>query len=718
MLYTDDRTGFGVVELAHLRDPERARARATGPLADLSPGQPVALHGQWTVHPTHGETFAASYFTPTMPRTVAGLEAFLAGDHFPGIGRRLAAALVAAFGLELPDRITTDPDALTDVRGITDRLRDVIVDGWRQAGLLGGVVTRLAEVGIGAAPARWLVGQFGDDALEVIDRDPYVLLGAPGLRWNDVERLARAQKIAADDPARQVAAASWVMRGQRARGDVAIVTDDLVDGVAQLLAWPPARAADAVRHAVDASALDAWAPPGDQVAIRYALPSDALAEQQIADVIVRLDTEYRPREVNDAQVRAHDDALTDEQLSAVRMAFNRAVSVLTGGPGTGKTRTVSTMLACAVAADDNVALCAPTGRAAKRLEELTGHRATTIHRLLEARPTTDTGDDGFTFAFDATRRLPHDLIVADEWSMADVGLAHALLRAVADGSRVVLVGDVDQLPPVGPGAVLRDLLTIAQLGSAPVGATTLTTVHRQAAQSRIITLAHELKDGTAVAPRGRDGDVFAVPQATAGVADRVAEIVAVRAPAYFDCTPSEVQVLAPRYGGPAGVDRINEVLRDRCNPRRGRAAVAGFCEGDRVVQTRNNLELGVVNGEVGEVTAVDAADQQLEAAFDAGTVVFSNRDARDLRPAWCLTVHKSQGGQWPVVVLVLDSTHGRMLWRELVYTAVTRAVRGLLIVGSPPLLVAAARRTGSGIARRHTSLEQRLRAATAIAAAR
>lgn len=715
VLYADDRTGFGVVELTQLNDGDRARARATGPLAQLAPGQPVALHGRWTVHPTHGETFAADYFTPTTPRTTAGLAAFLAGDHFPGIGRRTAAALVDAFGLDLPDRLATDPDALTAVRGITPRLRDVVVDGWRQAGLLGALVTRLAAVGIGAAPARWLVSRFGDEAADVLDRDPYVLLGAPGTRWDAIERLASAQQIAPDDPVRQVAAATSVMHGRRGEGDVAIVTDDLLEGTAQLLTWTPARAATAIRNAVDVGALDAWAPPERPADIRYALPADGQAEQHIADVIVRLDAEHRPRHIDNAGVRAHDDALTDEQVAAVRRAFDRAVSVLTGGPGTGKTRTVAAMLSCATDADDNVAVCAPTGRAAKRLEELTGHRATTIHRLLEARPTTDDGD-GFTFAFDANRRLPHDLIIADEWSMADVALAHALLRAIADGSRVVLVGDVDQLPPVGPGAVLRDLLAVARSPAAPVAATTLTTVHRQAARSRIITLAHELKNGSVDPPRGRDGDVFAVPQATAGVADRVAEIVAVRAPAYFDCTPTDVQVLAPRYGGPAGVDRINEVLRDRCNPRRGRTTVAGFCEGDRVVQTRNNLELGVVNGEVGEVTAVDGAEQQLEAVFDAGTVVFSGREARDLRPAWCLTVHKSQGGQWPVVVLVLDGGHGRMLWRELVYTAVTRAVRGLLLVGGPQLLAVAARRTGSGVGRRRTSLEDRLRAAAAVSA--
>jgi exodeoxyribonuclease V alpha subunit len=715
VLYTDDRTGFGVVEVTNLQDTDRRAARAAGPLARLTQGQPVALHGRWTIHPTYGETFSADWFAPTTPVTTAGLEAFLASEHFPGIGARLAAALVSAFGLDMAEVVEHDPDALTTVPGITDRLRDVIVEGWRQAGLLGSLVARLGAAGIPAGPARWLVTAFGEDAPAVLDRDPYVLLDAPGTGWDAVERLARAQGVEPADPVRQIAAATWVVRTRRAEhGDVAIDTDDLLEGTSRILGTDPAAAATAIQEAVAAGALDAWAPPDDPASVLHALPADAAAEQDIAAAVARLDAEYAPQEVSDASALAVDDELTAEQRAAVRMAFGHAVSVLTGGPGTGKTRTVAAILALASAAGRTVAQCAPTGRAARRLEELTGHRATTIHRLLEARPAGD-GADGFTFAFGERRRLPHDLIVADEWSMADVPLARALLVAIADGSHVVLVGDVDQLPPVGPGAVLRDMLEVAASPSAPVATSALRTVHRQAARSRIVTLAHELKGGVVTPPRGRDGDVFAVPQATAGIADRIAEIVAVRAPAFYGCTPADVQVLAPRYGGPAGVDLLNDVLRDRLNPRNGRATIAGFCEGDRVVQIRNNPELGIANGEVGEVAVVDPDDKQLEVAFETGGVVLGARDARDLRPAWCLTVHKSQGGQWPVVVLVLDGTHGRMLWRELVYTAVTRAVDGLLLVGAPQLLAAAARRSGSGITQRRTSLAHRLTALLAPA---
>jgi exodeoxyribonuclease V alpha subunit len=241
-----------------------------------------------------------------------------------------------------------------------------------------------------------------------------------------------------------------------------------------------------------------------------------------------------------------------------------------------------------------------------------------------------------------------------------------------------------------------------------VPSTRLVTIHRQAAASRIVTLAHEVNAGTAERVRGREGDVFAVPEHPLRVADRVAEIVAVRAPEFFALPPSEVQVLAPMYRGPCGVDRLNERIKERLNPAAGRPAVGGFHEGDRVVQTRNDPDLDVANGDIGEVVAADRTARTLQVAYAYGMVTYDLDHAADLAPAWCLTVHKSQGGEWPVVVLVLDPSHRAMLWRELVYTAITRAAHGLLLVGDPGLVVEASRRTGSGLRDRRTLLTERL----------
>jgi exodeoxyribonuclease V alpha subunit len=419
--------------------------------------------------------------------------------------------------------------------------------------------------------------------------------------------------------------------------------------------------------------------------------------------------------------------LTQEQEAAVRAALTHPVSVLTGGPGTGKTRTILELVRVGLDGDLALGLCAPTGRAARRMEEVTGHGAATVHRMLEARPAGAPGPDtgeagrsrggsspgGFTFGYHDERRLPFDLVIADEWSMADVRLAWSLAQAVEDGAHLVLVGDVDQLPSVGAGAVLRDLLSAEVAGDDDpiVAATRLATVHRQAAQSRIVTLAHQVNAGVVPPLAGRDNDVFVVPEVPATIVDRVAEIVATRAPAFFGCSAGQVQVLAPMYRGPAGVDALNAGLKERLNPAAGRRAVRGFHEGDRVVATRNDAELDVANGDIGEVVATDPRERTLSVAFPHGIVDYPASKTEDLDPAWCLTVHKSQGGEWPVVVLVLDASHRAMLWRELIYTAITRAASGLLLVGDASLVGAAARRTGSGARQRRTRLSERVVAA-------
>jgi exodeoxyribonuclease V alpha subunit len=364
--------------------------------------------------------------------------------------------------------------------------------------------------------------------------------------------------------------------------------------------------------------------------------------------------------------------------------FASAVSVLTGGPGTGKTRTVQEVVRAAESAGLEVALCAPTGRAAKRLEELVGRPATTIHRLLEARPT---GGGGFAFRYGEHDRLPQDLVVVDEVSMCDTWLAARLFGAIDTGSHLLLVGDPDQLPSVGPGDVLRDILR-----SGVVPSTELTEIHRQAADSRIVGLARSLLTGELGQLRGVDGDLFVAeePRRDAVVA-RVVQAVAERAPSYFGVDVDDVQVLAPVYRGPVGVDALNLALKEALNPPDGRPSVAGFHVGDRVMQTRNDPELDVANGDVGHVVDLSKRDGTLRIAYPRGEVTYDRDQAKDLVPAWAVTVHKSQGGEWPVVVLVCDRSHRAMLWRNLVYTAVTRAQRALIVIGqSEALHVAAA----------------------------
>ncbi len=708
VVFTNPATGFGVVELtpSGLGVPDGARTgappRASGPLADLVEGQAVRLSGRWTAHERYGPTFAATTWAPAAPRSPAALVTFLSSDRFPGVGTTLAQRLVARFGLDLGDVIDREPELLAEVRGVSAELAGQVADAWRRAGALAGLVGALGAAGVPPGIAHAAHRRLGDDAEALLARDPFALLDVRGASWQHAEALARAAGIGGDDPRRLVAGAVAAQRQATGEsGSTALEDGALLTAARRLLGTDDTTARRALDLAGEAGRLER--DDGS-----WYLPEDLAAERQLAAELVRL-ARATPRTGVLEEGFTLDPQLTPEQRLAVEQALVRGVSVLTGGPGTGKTRTVTELVRACEARGLRVALCAPTGRAARRLEELTDRGATTVHRLLEARGVPGAG---FTFGYDATRRLPQDVVVADEWSMADTRLARALVRAVPDGAHLVLVGDADQLPSVGPGAVLRDLL--APEAAPVVAATTLTHVHRQAAQSRIVTLAHEIDAGSPPAwdrrPR-RDGDVFVVPERSAGVPGRVAAIVAERAPSFYGLAPSDVQVLAPMYRGPAGVDALNAALKAALNPGGNRPAVAGFHEGDRVVQTRNDVELDVANGDVGEVAVVDRAARTLEVQFPSGPVTYDAERAADLAPAWCLTVHKSQGGEWPVVVVVLDPGHRTMLTRELVYTAVTRAARGLLLVGDPTLLAAAARRPGGGARGRRTGLTARLAAA-------
>lgn len=694
VIFANPSSGFGVVELSAPRGADGPRA--SGPLASLVPGQSVRLLGTWTDHERYGPTFAAVAYEHAAPRSTDGLVAFLSSERFKGVGTTLAKRIVTAFGLNVGDVLTSDPQRLTELKGITARLASDIAEAWQAAGALAALVGELNAVGISPTVAQAVHRHFGDRASDVLSADPYQLLAVRGVTWSSAEALATAAGIDPTD-SRRLRAGAVTVQGELCAhgGHMAVPTDQLVAEAGRLLGVDPVDARRSLTLAQDARSLvherDWWWQP-----------SDLAAEQRLAGDLARL-LQARSRLPSGLRQRPPAAELTAEQRAAVGAALEQTVSVLTGGPGTGKTRTLVEVIAACTEHDVRVALCAPTGRAAKRMEEMTGHAASTIHRLLEAR---GRPGEGFTFGYDAQRRLPQDLIITDEWSMADTRLAAALLAAVDDGSHVMLVGDADQLPSVGAGAVLRDLLAPPAADS--VAVTRLTTVHRQAASSRIVTLAHDINHGQVPPLRGRDGDVFVVGEHPVRIADRVAEIVAVRAPAFYGLPPSEVQVLAPMYRGPAGVNRLNERLKQRLNPPAGRRTVAGFHEGDRVVQTRNNADLDVANGDIGEVVVADSTERTLDVAFPHGVVTYDVEQAVDLQPAWCLTVHKSQGGEWPVVVLVLDAAHRAMLWRELVYTAVTRARQGLLLVGDAALVAAAAQRVGSGARVRRTALGDRI----------
>lgn len=707
--HSDPRTGFGVIELAP--DDGGPGERCSGPLADLVEGQSVRLVGRRTVHPRYGPTFEAMLYEQVTPHDVAGLTAFLTSDRFAHVPPAVVERIVARFGAAAGAAIEEGPDRLVAEAGVEEQHARAVHDAW-QAGLALARLVRLVEgLDWPMAAVRSAHARFGPDVVDVARDDPYLLLLAERVRFVHADRLAERVGIARDDPRRLTAGAVAAVRAaHRQEGHQHLPREEAVGATAGLLGVDVLLATDGLDRAVARGRLAADVLGGLAI---VALPTARDDEQALTDGVARLLRGARPVPGLDAAGDAPDDTaeddpeegdgpvrLTADQRAAVCAVGTAGVSILTGGPGTGKSTTVRALVTRAVEAGANVALAAPTGRAAKRLEELTGHVATTIHRLLEARPDPDEG--GFRFRFGATEPLPHDLVVIDETSMCDTWLAARLVEAVPDGAHLVLVGDADQLPSVGAGDVLRDLV---RCGVVP--AVQLEEIHRQAAGSRIVSLARGILAGDPGPLRGVDGDVFVAeePDRSAIVA-RVVRTVAERAPDHFGVDVDDVQVLAPVYRGPNGVDALNAALKAALNPPAGRPSVGGLHVGDRVMQTRNDPDLDVANGDVGTVVDLSRVEGWVRIAMPRGEVVHPRDRVGDLVPAWAVTVHKAQGGEWPVVVLVLDPAHGSMLWRELVYTAVTRAARALILVGRADALRTAATRSYS--ASRHTGLAARL----------
>ncbi len=694
--YADLDSGFGVIEL----EPEDGSdgARCSGPLASVVEGQTITVVGRFNDHPKYGRTFEAILYEQATPTTVAGLRSFLASERFADVPSKSVTRVLTTFGSGAGQVIEHEPQRLADGAGIPQEHAEELHRAWCE-GLSLAELVRLVE------PCSWPMdvvrvvhARFGADAPSLARQDPYALLAAERVRFAHVDRLAAQLGIEPTDRRRLAAGARAALAtARRSDGHQHLTRDVCAAAAQQVLGVDRVLADDGVASALADGSLEEEFVDGEAV---VSTPEALQVERDLAGGIARLLAADRPRLAPYADALDPSDELTDGQAIAVRQAFEHPVSVLTGGPGTGKTRTVQEVVRAAEEAGLEVALCAPTGRAAKRIEELVGRPAATIHRLLEARPT---GGGGFAFRYGRFEQVPFDLVVVDEVSMCDTVLAERLISAVEEGGHLLLVGDPDQLPSVGPGDVLRD---IVRSGAVPV--TALTEIHRQAAGSRIVGLAREVLAGDIGELRGIDGDVFLAEERDRNaIVARVVAAVAERAPSYFDVAVDDVQVLAPMYKGPAGVDALNAGLKRTLNPADGQPAVAGYNHGDRVMQTRNDAERDVANGDVGRVVDLSTSQGTLRIAFPRGEVTYDRKQTRDLTPAWAVTVHKSQGGEWPVIVLVCDRSHRVMLWRNLVYTAITRAQRALIVVGQADTLRGAARHDRPSD--RRTGLAWRLR---------
>ncbi|MFF7984007.1 ATP-dependent RecD-like DNA helicase [Streptomyces sp. NPDC007901] len=720
--YANEETGYTVARVDTGRGANDLLT-VVGALLGAQPGESLRLYGRWGSHPQYGKQFAVENYTTVLPATIQGIRRYLGSGLIKGIGPRFADRITEHFGIDSLDVIEQEPERLVEVPGLGPKRTALITAAWEEQKSIKEVMVFLQGVGVSTSLAVRIFKKYGDSSIGVVKNEPYRLASDVwGIGFLTADKIAQAVGIPHDSPERVKAGLQYALSQSSDQGNCFLPEERLIADGVKLLQVEAGLVIDCLSELVTEDGVVRESVPGSDgqpVTAVYLVPFHR-AETSLANQLLRLlrtDADkmpaFSPR--SDTPIdwtkalgwlaRRTGAELAPEQQEAVKLALTEKVAVLTGGPGCGKSFTVKSIVTLALAKKAKVVLAAPTGRAAKRLSELTGADASTVHRLLELRP----GGDA---AYDRDRPLEADLVVVDEASMLDLILANKLAKAVAPGAHLLFVGDVDQLPSVGAGEVLRDMLA----PHSPIPSVRLTKIFRQAQQSGVVTNAHRINQGR---PPLTDGlpDFFLFPEDdTDTTADLTVDVTARRIPRKFGLDPRrDIQVLAPMHRGPAGAGNLNTLLQAAITPGREglperRFGGRTFRIGDKVTQIRNNYEKGqngVFNGTVGVVTTLSTEEQKLTVLTDEDEEIDYDFDELDeLAHAYAVTIHRSQGSEYPAVVIPLTTSAWTMLQRNLLYTAVTRAKQLVVLVGSRKALGQAVRTISAG--RRHTALDHRL----------
>ncbi len=764
LTYHNEESGYTVAKLAPEQSARLGEGReltVVGNMMGVNVGESVELSGRWIVHAEYGRQFQVEQMRTVLPATVAGIEKYLGSGLIKGVGPEMAKRIVRHFGVETLDVIEQAPQRLTNVPGIGAKRQQMIISAWAEQRAIKEVMIFLQSHGVSTSLATKIYKYYGDESIGIVRSDPYRLArDIYGIGFLTADKIARALGIPADSPARVAAGLLYALSQASDEGHVYLPTSELVKTATELLEVTRDQAgtglvqlwsSNEVKIAAEAGGAALSPVPADviphlvvEAGQLYAantvdqahnliqgeqaiyLTPFYFGEVGVAGRLQRLLREGSRRLTRfihvsdwDGKLAAAEEeagiVLAPHQRVAVQTALTNRLTVLTGGPGTGKTTTVRTILQLCRQAGHRVLLAAPTGRAAKRLAETTGQEAKTLHRLLEFQPS-----EGMTFKRNDEFPLEGDLLIVDESSMLDLILTNHLLKAVPPGMHVLLVGDVDQLPSVGAGNVLKDIIAaldeLQRTGnglSRQAAVVQLQTIFRQAADSFIITNAHRINHGEMPVMTNEEPTDFYLfkTEEPERAAQLIVELVKDRIPRRFAIPSTDIQVLSPMHRGIVGVGMLNEAIQSALNPPLPNAPQRQlgnrvYRVGDRVMQIRNNYDKDIYNGDMGVITAVDLEMQKLTVMMDGKAVPYDFLEMDELVHAFAISVHKSQGSEFPAVVIPVLTTHYMMLQRNLLYTAMTRARRLVVLVGQPRAIAMAVR--NDRVAARFTGLRSRL----------
>jgi exodeoxyribonuclease V alpha subunit len=710
--YTNPENGYTVARMkVH---GGRQVVTVVGNLVDPIPGEVMELQGRWKVHPKFGEQFEVQTYRTTAPSTVTGIKKYLGSGLIKGIGPVMAERIVSRFGKQTLDIIEHDPGRLTEIDGIGKKRVAMIRSAWAEQKEIRDVMLFLQSHNVSAGYATKIFKHYGSDAIEVVSRNPYQLAtDIFGIGFLTADRIARELGFKKDTDLRIRAGILYVLNQMAEDGHVYYPYDELLEKCAEILEVDAYPVADAIKHMAAGQKIcveTLAGPDHDQRAADTAvyLSKYYTCETGIAAMIKRLlntpkairaiDTEKAVTWVQDQLAFI----LAEKQAEAVADASRSKVMVITGGPGTGKTTIIRAVLTIFARLKVNIKLAAPTGRAAKQMGAATGAEASTIHRMLSFNAA------GGGFQKNADNPLDCDLLIVDEASMIDTVLMYHLLKAVPPESTLILVGDVSQLPAVGAGNVLDDIITS---GKVPV--VRLNEIFRQARQSRIIVNAHRINNGFMPKIEEPEGpaDFYFIEQADPeGVLSLILSLAARRIPESFGFDPiNDIQVLSPMHKGAVGAANLNRELQQRLNPGKEGVAVGNvsFCIGDKVMQIRNNYDKSVFNGDIGRIQAINPEDRELIIDFEGRRVPYDYTELDEVVLAYAVSVHKSQGSEYPAVIVPIVTQHYILLQRNLIYTAVTRGRQLVVLVGTKKALAIGIKNNKTQ--HRYTRLDLRLK---------